>query len=156
IWDPADVGYVIDWLNCARSHGLTISYLGGWNENGYQKLWYENMRRALDSRGFGSVQLVADDAHPTGPGYNPASAWQVASAAAADPACRAAISVLGVHDTCGSITTGFRCESTPIARRSRMPLWESELGAMDANTGGGNMVRAINNGFIQARITGYL
>src|SRR5215469_2406023 len=29
IWDRADVRYVIDWLNCARSHGLTISYLGG-------------------------------------------------------------------------------------------------------------------------------
>jgi glycosyl hydrolase family 59/glycosyl hydrolase family 59 (putative galactocerebrosidase) len=157
VWSQADVGYVLDWLNCARSHGLAISYLGGWNENGYNQAWYESLRRALDAGGFGSVQILADDAHPPpGPPYKPASAWQVASAAASDPVFKAALAVIGVHDTCGGVTTGFRCESTRTARQTGLPLWESELGAMDANKGAAAMVRSINNGFIQARITGYL
>ena len=156
VWAQADIGYVLSWLRCARSHGLTISYLGGWNENGFNKSWYENMRAALDAAGFGSVRLVADDAHPLIGPYRPASAWQVASAANHDHAFKAALSVLGVHDTCGAVTTGFRCESTAAARQSGLPLWESELGAMDANSGAANMARSVNNGFLQARITGFL
>jgi hypothetical protein len=156
IWSRADIGYVLDWLNCARSHGLTISFLGGWNENGFDKQWYESLRQALDAGGFSSVRIVADDAHPTGPPYNPASAWHVASAAVNDPAFKAALAVIGVHDTCGAVTTGFRCESTPAARQAGLPLWESELGTMDANMDADDMARSINNGFIQAQITGEL
>ena len=156
IWNPADIGYLLSWLRCARSHGLTISYLGGWNENGFSKPWYESLRRALDAGGFGSVAIVADDAHPLVAPYRPASAWQVATAAARDHAFRSALAVLGVHDTCGAVTTGFRCESTAAARRSGLPLWESELGAMDANTGAANMARSVSNGFLQARVTGFL
>ncbi len=32
IWSSADRGYLIDWLGCAKQHGLAISYIGGWNE----------------------------------------------------------------------------------------------------------------------------
>jgi Glycosyl hydrolase family 59/Galactocerebrosidase, C-terminal lectin domain len=156
VWNPADVGYVLSWLRCARSHGLTISYLGGWNENGFSKPWYESLRRALDAGGFGSVKIVADDAHPRIAPYRPASAWQVASVADRDHAFMAALAVLGVHDTCGAVTTGFSCESTAAARASGLPLWESELGAMDANSGAADMARSVNNGFLQARVTGFL
>ena len=151
----ADISYVIDWLNCARSHGLAISYLGGWNENGYTKSWFESMRQALDADGFGSVQLVAADERSTGPPYNPAAAWQVASAANADPAFKAAIAVLGAHNVCGSRTTGYRCESTAAARSSGLPLWATELGTLDANGGAPALVRSVNNGFIQARIRAF-
>jgi len=156
LWTQADIGYLIDWLNCARSHGLTISYLGGWNETGYWVPWYTALRRALNANGFGSVQIVAADDGPFGRRYDPAAAWQVASAAASDPAFLAAISVIGVHDTCGGPTTGYHCFSTAAARRLGLPLWESEVGAMDANTGAADMVRTINNGYIQAGVTGYL
>jgi len=149
VWSKADVRYVIKWLNCAKSHGLKISYLGGWNENRYNIAWNENMRRALNANGYRSVKIVgADDVSRR--------AWNIARAMAASPALRAAISVVGVHDTCGFPTTGYRCASPHIARRLGKPLWESELGGMDANTGAGNMARSINNGYIQAKITGYL
>jgi O-glycosyl hydrolase len=154
-WTQADIGYVLDWLTCARSHGLTISYLGGWNENGYAKAWYERLRQALDANGFGSVQIVAADERSTGPPYNPAVAWRVAAAANADPAFKAVIAVLGAHNVCGSLTTGYRCESTAAARRSGLPLWASELGTLDANKGAPGLVRSVNNGFLQARITGF-
>lgn len=156
IWSRADIGYVIDWLNCAKSHGLTISYLGGWNEHGFNIHWFESMRRALDVHGYKSVRLVAADAHPIGRRYLPTTAWRVAAAAAMHPKLRAAIGVLGAHDTCGIPTTGYRCESTPAARRLGLPLWESELGTLDGNSGAANMARAINHGYIQAGITGYV
>jgi len=149
VWSKADVRYVIKWLNCARSHNLKISYLGGWNENSYNVAWYENMRKALNASGYRSVKIVgADDLARRG--------WNIASAMAANPALRAAISVVGAHDTCAFPTTGYHCVSTVTARRLGKPLWESELGAMDANTGASNMARSINNGYIQAKITGYL
>jgi len=33
LWSGADVGYVVDWLRCARQNGLAVSYVGGWNEH---------------------------------------------------------------------------------------------------------------------------
>jgi hypothetical protein len=156
IWDKDDTSYVIDWLNCARSHHLTITYLGGWNEHGYNIAWYEDMRAALNANGYRSVQIVADDAHPTENPYDPASAWADATAAAGNPAFKATIGVLAGHDTCDSPTDGYHCFATAAARKLGRPLWESELGAMDANTGAADMVRSINNGYIQAGITGYL
>lgn len=156
VWSKADVGYVIDWLNCAKSRGLTISYLGGWNERGFNAAWYTMMRGALDASGFGSVQIVAADSHPGGKRYTPALAWKIASAAAASPGLRAAISVLGAHDTCGAPTDGYRCEVTAAARGLGVPLWQSEIGEMDGNTGAADMVRSINNGYIQAGLTSYL
>jgi len=33
LWSRADVSYVLDWLRCARENGLTVSYIGGWNEH---------------------------------------------------------------------------------------------------------------------------
>ena len=30
---PATSSYLLGWLGCARRRGLTISYLGGWNES---------------------------------------------------------------------------------------------------------------------------
>ncbi len=156
IWSQADVGYVIDWLNCAKAHNLPVSYIGGWNEHGYNAQWFTWMRAALNANGYKSVQIVAADQHPFGKHYNPASAWTVANAAAADPALKAAIGILGAHDTCGAPTNGYHCEATATARGLGRPLWESELGAMDGNTGAADMARSINNGYIQAGITGYV
>ncbi len=155
IWSQADIGYLLNWLNCAKSHGLTISYLGGWNEHGYDASWFEQLRQALDANGYRSVKIVAADAHPTINPYDPASAWAVANAAAADPTLKQALSVIGVHDTCGNPTSGYSCEVTTAARKLGLPLWESELGGMDANTGAADLIRAINHGAI-AGLTGYL
>jgi hypothetical protein len=155
IWDPTDIEYIIDWLNCAKSHNLTISYVGGWNEHGYIKSWYEALRSALNANGFGSIKIIAADSFP-GRHYIPARTWNVAAAAAIDPTFKAALSAYGSHDTCGGPTTGWVCESTPVARHSGLPLWESELGTLHGPTSPANMARTINNGFIQAGITGFL
>ncbi len=100
LWTQSDVDYVIDWLNCARSHGLTVDYLGGWNEKGYNIQWYETMRAALDTNGYGSVKIVAADEDPnTSSGYDPAAAWAVANDMADDPTFDSSIAVLGAPMT---------------------------------------------------------
>lgn len=155
LWNPADIGYLLDWLHCATLHHLTISYIGGWDENGFKIPWFESLREALDAHGYRSVKIIAADSFP-GPQYRPARTWQVAKAATEDPAFKAALGVIGVHDTCGGPTRGFRCESTVTARRLGLPLWESELGTLRGNAAAANMARVINNGYIQADINGFI
>lgn len=149
VWSKADVGYVIKWLNCAKSHHLKISYLGGWNENGFNVAWFKNMRAALNASGYRSVKIVASDDIGS-------RSWNIANVASTDPKLKAAIGILGAHDTCAYPTTGYHCVSTKNARKLGKPLWESELGAMDANAGAPDLVRSVNNGYIQAGITGYV
>lgn len=179
-WTSADIAYLLHWLGCATQHGLRIAYLGGWNERyPYDAGWFISLRRALDASGYHRVQIVAADSFPgnsTSPAVQQSGAreaglatairpgaaaarggvWQIAADMAADPQLRRAIAVIGAHDTCGYPTTGYTCYSTSTARGLHKPLWESELGAMDANAGADDMARAINNGYIQAGISGYL
>jgi hypothetical protein len=152
IWTSADIGYVIDWLDCARSHGLSIDYLGGWNEKGYNAAWYEALRAALNANGYGSVQIVAAD-QLVGPNN---AEWSVANAVATDRTFDAAVNIIGGHDPCGYPTTGYTCTISFAARSLGKPDWASEIGAMDANKGAADMVRSVNNGYIQAGLTGSL
>ena len=72
LWTQADIGYLIEWLTCAKSHHLTISYIGGWDENGFRIPWYKSLRRALDAHGFGSVKIIAADSSPARDTIRPA------------------------------------------------------------------------------------
>jgi hypothetical protein len=173
LWSSADVGYVVDWLRCAKQNGLTVSYVGGWNEHYQgtpaQQAWFVNLRTALDAAGFTSTQIVAADASPQaagllgGLGYNPLLAWQtVADDVVTDPAFGRAVSVLALHDFCGMPTTGYSCEVAAQARALGKPLWESELGATPATgtnpalPGPGGLARALNDAYDQGGITGIL
>ena len=178
LWSRADVGYVVDWLRCARENGLAVSYVGGWNEHfqgtPVQRAWFGNLRAALDAAGFTGTQIVAADDTPQlreglgrRLGYAPLHAWQtVAGDMATDPSFGRAVSVLGVHDTCGLPTTGYRCvvaaQARTLAARTGKPLWESELGATPATgtnpalPGPGGLARALNGAYNQAGITGIL
>jgi hypothetical protein len=155
LWTQADANYVIDWLRCARASGLTVSYIGGWNEHYTgapdEQAWYVNLRRTLDAAGFASTKIVAADRSPRMPArsglpaYDPVDTWPVMTgpviakrgvattiAAGTTPFGRV-VNVLGVHDTCGFPTSGYACVSTAAARSLSQTqgksLWESELGA---------------------------
>ncbi len=178
LWTTADVRYVVDWLRCARESGLTVSYVGGWNEHyqgtPVQLAWFVNLRQALDAAGFGGTQIVAADQTPQyqeglgrGLGYSPLLVWQtVTGNMADDPAFARAVSILGMHDTCGLPTTGYRCMiaagARTLAARLGKPLWESELGATPATgtnpalPGPGGLARALNDAYDQAGVTGIL
>jgi hypothetical protein len=160
-FNDADIGYLLDWLRCATRNGLTISYLGGWNERdpGTRAGWWHRLRLALNASGYRNVQLVAGDSI----GHKK---WQYTSSPD--------VAILGVHDNCG-YPTGYqgpltKCVSTPAARSSGKPLWASELGRMDggiqpgcpmpASRSIGTCASALDRAFVReyidARVTGVL
>ena len=146
-WSTDTVNYLISWLGCAKQHGLTISYLGGWNERGHDANWYIQLRSALDSAGYGGVQLVGDD-----------SGWSVADDMAKNSAFDNAVSIVGVHYSCNGGDGGdaTSCQSTQTGRDLGKPLWDSENGSQDMNTGAPALIRAITRGYVDAKMTAYL
>lgn len=146
-WSQDTIDYLLAWLGCARTHGLTIDYLGGWNERGYDVTWYENLRSALDSHGYGALQVVGAD-----------SDWSIANDMVSNPTFAKSISIVGAHYPCnggdgGDATT---CSTTANATATGKPLWASENGSQDDNTGAPALIRSIVRGYTDARFTAYL
>ncbi|MDD1063441.1 NPCBM/NEW2 domain-containing protein [Streptomyces cocklensis] len=145
-WSTDTINYLISWLGCAKQHGLPISYLGGWNERGHDAGWFVQLRAALDKAGYSGVQLVADD-----------SGWGVADDMAKDKAFNDAVSIIGTHYSCegGDGGNANTCSSTQAAKDNGKPLWDSENGSQDMNTGAPALIRAITRGYIDAKMTSY-
>ncbi|MFI1166100.1 ricin-type beta-trefoil lectin domain protein [Streptomyces sp. NPDC020801] len=155
-WSQDMIDYLVSWLGCARQHGLTISYIGGWNErdteNGASgpawtdtiKKWYENLKSTLVSHGY-ATKVVAGDNN-----------WSVAGAMAADGAFKDAVDVVGVHYPCGYQTDFTSCPSPDTAKGLGKPLWASENGSLDANNGAPAVARAINRDYIDGHMTSYI
>ena len=145
-WSQDMIDYLMMWLDCAHSHDLNIDYLGGWNERGFDETWYKNLHTALAAK-HPSIQVVGDD-----------SGWQVANAMAKDPAFAQSIDIIGVHYSCegGDGGSADSCHSTQPAVNTGKPLWDSENGSQDDNTGAGPLIRAITRGYLDAKMTGLL
>ncbi|MFF7159406.1 ricin-type beta-trefoil lectin domain protein [Streptomyces sp. NPDC008139] len=144
-WSTDMVNYLLSWLGCAKQHGLTIDYLGGWNERGYNVSWYEQLRSALNSNGYSNVKIVAAD-----------SDWSVANDVNSNPAFASAVSILGTHYPCGYRSAQTNCSVPTAATSSGKQLWASENGSDDYNGGAQAMARGINRGYIDGRMTAYL
>ncbi|SCF27355.1 RICIN domain-containing protein [Micromonospora mirobrigensis] len=145
-WSADMVNYLIDFLDCAKNaHGLTVDYLGGWNERGYDKGWYESLKTSLNAHGYGNVKVVADD-----------TSFDVADAVVADPTFAASVDVLGSHYVCGYRGSQSNCPSSTNALASGKTLWASENGSDDYNSGAVALARGINRGYLDGRMTGYL
>jgi len=147
-WSSATTGYLLDWLQCAASHGLTIDYLGGWNERGYDITWYKGLRAALDQSAFSAVQIVGADSFD----------WSIADDMAADPDLAKTVDVLGIHYPCGGDqSNAWDCSGTSAnAIASGKQLWASEGGSQDYNAGSAAMACAINRGYFEGQLTGFL
>jgi Glycosyl hydrolase family 59 len=145
------IAYILQWLRCARRHGLEVDYLAGdRNESHYAPRWTEQLRRSLDAAGFAATRIVmAEDNAYHG-------LWPVANRLARDPRFAAVTNVIGEHEVCGYPTTGIRCRSTAVARRLGKPLWGTELGGLNADDGAPKLARAIIRGYPQARVVGYI
>jgi hypothetical protein len=147
-WTDDTITYLTKWLDCAKARHLDIRYLGGWNEKGFDKGWYVKLHNVLAAK-YPGVKVVADDGN---------KGWLVADAMAADPAFDRAVDVLGIHYSCGYTGTdkGKSCLDSANARGTGKPLWASETGSQDYNTGVFASTRSYNRGYIDARMTGYL
>jgi hypothetical protein len=146
-WSTDMINYLVAWLNCAASHGLTISYLGGWNERGYNISWYEQLRSTLNADGYSGVQIVGAD-----------SDWSIAGDIASNPTFASAVSIIGVHYPCagGDGGSADTCPANATAEGTGKPLWASENGSQDLNSGAPALIRSITRGYVDADLTGYI
>ena len=146
-WSTDMINYLVTWLNCAKSHGLTINYLGGWNERGYNISWYEQLRSTLDADGYSAVQIVGAD-----------SDWSIASDIASNSAFASAVQVIGTHYPCagGDGGSADTCPANATAEGTGKPLWASENGSQDMNSGAPALIRSITRGYVDADMTAYL
>lgn len=146
-WSQDMVNYYINWIKGAKAHyNLTIDYLGGWNERGYNKTWYESMKTALKANGLVTKIVGAD------------SGWDVADAMVSDSAFNSSIDIVGAHYPCtgGDGGSAVSCPTTANAQSLNKPLWASENGSQDENSGAAPMARAINRGYIDGKMTAYI
>src|ERR1700733_2886437 len=146
-WSTATIKYLVSWLNSAASHGLTINYLGGWNERGYNISWYEQLRSTLNSDGYSGVQIVGAD-----------SDWSIASDIAPNSTFANAVSIIGVHYPCqgGDGGNADTCPANSTAIGTGKPLWASENGSQDLNSGAPALIRSITRGYVDADLTAYI
>jgi hypothetical protein len=154
-WTQTDISYLMSWMHCAKTLGLTVNYLGGWNEHlpsgplpASIRQWYVDLRAALNRNGYRKTLIVAADEDRRTP--------DLSSYLSSDPAFGRAIGVLGYHDLCQYPTTGLKCVSPATARASGKPIWASEIGDLIPPGGTAALARTLDNAFIQARITGIL
>jgi hypothetical protein len=76
---------------------------------------------------------------------------------AKDPAFNDAVSIIGTHYSCegGDGGNADTCSSTTAAKNNGKPLWDSENGSQDMNTGAPALIRAITRGYIDAKMVSY-
>jgi hypothetical protein len=145
-WSTDMVNYLVSWLGCAKSHGLTINYLGGWNERGYNISWYEQLRSTLNADGYSAVTIVGAD-----------SDWSVANDVDSNSTFAAAVGVIGEHYPCGGDGgSADTCSTTSAALSSGKPLWASENGSQDTDSGAPALIRSIIRGYTDASMTAYI
>ena len=148
-WSTDEINYLMDWLGCAKQNGLTIDYLGGWDERGFDKGWYENLKSALVSHGYSTKVIASDDDN-----------WDVATAMAGDSAFNDAVDIIGAHYPCGYLSQATSCYDSSDAGQqaaidSGKTLWDSEGGSLDADDGAAAVARSINRGYIDGRMTSF-
>src|SRR5581483_2711801 len=145
IWSQDMVNYLIAWIKGAQSqYNLTIDYIGGWNERGYNKQFYEALHAAIAANGLSTKVVGAD------------TDWGVADAMSSDSTFNASVDIVGAHYPCGYLGAESSCSTTSNALNLGKQLWASENGSEDYNSGAQAMARAINRGYINAKYSAYI
>jgi hypothetical protein len=139
VWTSQNISYLLSWLGCARQHNLTIDYLGGWNEAGFDAGWYAQLRQALDAHGYQDVQIVADDSYD----------WTgVASAMQSNPDFKQAVSIIGEHYPCSDT-----CTTPDSVLATGKTIWASEAGSADYNGGATKLAADLNRDYVDGKMT---
>jgi hypothetical protein len=140
-WSHDMIDYTIKWIEHAKSdHHLTIDYVGGRNEHGYDIQFYNDLKAALRAHGLSSIQVIASD------DWEKLKLWNVASDMKKDPALNDAVDVVGVHGP------GWGGYPTPDAASLGKPLWDSES-HFDENPPYNEVARNINRNYVAGRVT---
>ncbi|HZU55998.1 MAG TPA: RICIN domain-containing protein [Actinocrinis sp.] len=144
-WTTNTINYLISWLGCAKQNGLSIDYLGGWNERSYNISWYEQLRSTLNANGYSAVKIVGADDN-----------WNIANDIDSNSTFASSVDIIGTHYPCGYLTAETSCPSTSAAVSSGKQLWASENGSEDAELGAAATARGINRGYLDGQMTAYI
>jgi hypothetical protein len=137
-WSHDNITYLVNWVKNAQAvHGLHIDYLGGWNESGYNTTWYEDLKTALVSNGL-TTKLVASDE----------VGWAPATTMVSNSAFRASVDILGSHYP----VIDSRLP-TADALSLNKPLWASESGSNQYNSGANALVHNLNRNYVAGKMT---
>jgi O-glycosyl hydrolase len=140
-WSADMIGYMIQWLKHAKSdHDLTIDYVGGRNEKGYDVQWYKDFKAALRANGLSAIKVVASDDWPKN------RLWAIATEMKNDAALNDAIDIVGAHGP------GWGGYPTADALSLGKPLWDSE-GHFDEKLPFNQMARNINRNYAAGKVT---
>lgn len=139
------IDYLMSWFGCAKKHGLTIDYVGGWNERGWDADWFKQLKSTLVAKGYRTKVVAAES-----------FGWDVADAMAKDSELKDAVDVIGSHYPCGYQSAFTSCPSSDVAQSMGKPLWASENGSFDTDGGAEAVARAINRDYIDGRMTAFV
>lgn len=146
-YSAEQIDYRIDWLRCARSHGLRIDNMGIWSETWYDTEWIKQLKAALVANGFASTKVIAAD------GLD----WGLVEDMEADPELAKAIDIVGVHYPTGKSPEGAKLLGKPLWANEDGP-WSSDWGAVSyggalGEFGSPAIPALINRNYIGGRIT---
>lgn len=118
-----NIDYILSFIKGAKKyHGLTIDYTGIWNEKMHNIDFVKKLKRALIQNNLENVKLIGSD-------QCCGAQWTIADEMLTDTDLMNAVDVIGDH----YIETNFDYESTPVARKTGKPLWNSEGGPWKGN-----------------------
>ncbi len=148
--DNAD--YIVKFINGARKYyGLTIDYVGIWNETPYDNDWIKLLKKTLVANGL-ATKIVAADSVNT---------WEIVEALKRDSALQEAVSAVGVHypGYVDYLMSGFRkgqptYSSPSSAQHFGKPLWASEAGPWRGDwKGAEELAKIYNRNYIEGKMT---
>ena len=144
-WSQDNVDYIVKWIQGAKNHyGLTIDYVGGWNEcyTGWDPSWFRRLKNTLAANGL-STRIIGADEYYT-------HLTPSAQAALSEPSFYDDIDVVAAHYPCDfSPITG--CNSWPRIPGLSKPIWSAE-----SNSDPIGIVRLTNLMYIDAGMTASL
>ncbi|MBA2394610.1 MAG: galactosylceramidase [Ktedonobacteraceae bacterium] len=137
-WSDDNITYIMNWIGHAKSdHGLTIDYIGGWNESGYNKAWYEKLKAAIKSHGFSTKVVASDEA-----------GWNVVTDMTSDATFNSSIDIVGSHYP----VTDARIPPAAALNLGK-PLWASESGSQGYDKGAKALAHNLNRNYVAGKMT---
>ena len=135
--DNAD--YIVSFLKGANNyHGLTINYVGIWNEMPYNTTWIKMLRRTLNNNNLTNVKIIAAD--------QCVNIWNIVNDMNADEELKNAIYAVGEHYP--------KYNSTDAAKNCGRPLWSSEDGPWRGDwLGACKLAKIYNRNYISGKMT---
>ena len=137
-------------------HGLTIDYIGCWNETPYHAEWIKTLRKTLDKYRLSTKIVAADEV----------MRWRIMDDMGNDDELFKAVDVLGNHYCQGSNGALFSgktpwqsfgndyCIVTPAVLESGKPVWSSEDGPWKGDWNGAKgVIKTLVRNYIEGRMT---